>query len=258
MSEQALKNPPLIEALVEINWELKEVTPMGKYDPNYQFLLGVFHNNIKKDYPFYEKLPASNIPDDVTGSVVKHRFRKDKDDWPLVQIGPGVITINETEKYDTFDSFKPKACDVVKLLFDSYPNKDELNITGLKLRYIDAIECDYSKEDILEFISNKMHIKSEMPSFLFVDDKVEKLPISYSSKASFRCNKPPGVASFSIASGHKLKRRAIIWNQIFESTQEDVPNMPDEFDTWIQLAHDIVLAWFDGVINGKLKEEFNT
>ena len=102
-----------------------------------------------------------------------------------------------------------------------------------------------------------MHIKSETPSILLVDDKVEQLPISYSQKISFRCNEPPGIASFSIATGHKLKRRAIIWNQIFESSKEDVPNMPDEFEEWIKQAHDILYAWFNGVIEGELREEFN-
>jgi len=258
MSGQALKNPPIVEAFVEIRWELKESTPHGKYDPNYQFLLGVFHDKIKSEYPYHEELPTSKIPDEVTGHVVKHRFRTSEDDWPLVQIGPGVMAINETKKYDTFDSFKPKAINAMNILFNSYPKRKELNITSLRLRYINAYEFDFSKHKVQEFISNEMHIKTEIPSFFQVGDKnIEELPISYSQKTSLRCNEPPGIVSFHVDTGHKLKQRAILWNHIFESKNEDVPDMPDNFEEWLQAAHDVIHLCFDGVIEGKLKTEFD-
>jgi len=257
MSGQALKNPPIVEAFVEIRWELKETTPLGKYDPHYQFLLGVFHNKIKSEYPHHEELPASKIPDDMSGHVVKHRFRTSEDDWPLVQIGPGIMTVNETKKYDTFDSFKPKAISAMNILFDSYPKREELNITTLRLRYINAHEFDFSAQKVQEFISNEMHIKTEIPNFFLVKNKIEELPISYSLKTSLRCNEPPGIVSFYVDTGHKLKKRAILWNHIFESTKEDIPNMPDNFEEWLQAAHDVIHIWFGGVIDGNLIAEFN-
>jgi len=257
MSGQAFKNPPIVEALVEIKWELKESTPMGKYDPNYQFLLGVFNAKIKSEYPYHEELPTSKIPDDVTGCMVKHRFRTGENDWPLVQIGPGVMTVNETKKYDTFDSFKPKAISAMGILFDSYPKRDELNITSLKLQYVNAHEFDFSKQKVQDFIFNEMHIKTELPSSFLVESKIEELPISYSLTTSLRCSEPPGIVSIFVATGHKLKQRAIIWHHIFESTKEDVPNMPDDFEEWLQAAHDVIHIWFGGVIEGKLKTEFN-
>lgn len=257
MSEDELRNPPIIEALVEIKWELKEKTAIGYRDPHYQFLLGTFYNAIRDKYPFRESLPAHAVPDDVTGSVVKHRFRVAKDDWPLVQIGPGIMSVNETRKYKTFENFKPIVVGAVEALYNSYPRPEDLLITSLQLRYIDAYEFDYSENDICEFLSKLMHIESKVPDVLLLPHKIEKPPVSYGLRTSFRCNKPPGVASFVLDTGHKLMKRAIIWNQILQSSGADVPEMPSGFQPWIDAARDVIRAWFDGIIDGKLKEEFS-
>lgn len=260
MVEDSFKKPPIIEALVEIRWKLKEKTPAGNnIDPHYQFLLGTFFEKIKTEYPFHEPLPTSTVPDEITGRMVKHRFRVAENDWPLVQIGPGIITVNETKKYGTFEQFKPKAVNVVNALFDSHPNKEDLEISSLQLRYIDAVEFDYSESNICDFLNKKMHIPSEIPSFLLLKDKIEKMPVSHSLKTSLRCNDPAGVASLTVSTGHKIKQRAVIWNQILESKGADVPNnMPDDFTKWIVDAHDVIDAWFRSIIKGNLEQEFNS
>jgi len=257
MIEERLKKPPLVEALVEIRWELAQKTPAGGSDPHYQFLLGTFRQRIKPTYPFHEALPASEMPD-VIGGMVKHRFRVAKDAWPLVQIGPGVVTVNETEKYETFEHFKPKAVDVVKALFESHPQPDDLKISSLMLRYIDAKAFDYSANNVCKFLSESMHVKSEIPGFLLLDGRLQTPPVNYSVASSFRCDVPAGIASLTISTGHKSGQRAIIWNQIVQSAGVDVPDMPDDFEKWISEAHDVTYAWFRGIIDGELKQEFNS
>ncbi len=257
MIEEKLKNPPIVEALVEAKWELAEKKAAGHIDPHYQFLLGTFRDRIDAEYPFHEALPASEVPDEMTGGVVKHRFRVAKDAWPLVQIGPGVLTFNETEKYGLFDEFKPKAVRVIEALFDSHPKREDLKINSLMLRYIDAKEFDYSNNDVCEFLSNSMHVETKVPAFLQIPEKIQMPPVGYSVASSFRCDNPPGVASLRIDTGHKSNQRAIIWNQILKSSGEDVPDMPTDFDKWITDAHDVIYTWFTGIIEGDLREEFN-
>ncbi len=105
MAEEPLRNPPLVEALVEVRWELVEKAPGVHFDPHYQFLLGTFRESLNEEYPFHEPLPTSALPDEITGGQVKHRFRAAKDAWPLVQIGPGIMTVNETEIFSTSQFF---------------------------------------------------------------------------------------------------------------------------------------------------------
>jgi len=104
MGEIILSKKPLVEAIFELRWKLQEPTPGIKIDPNYKLLVGGIYDKIRQSYPFYEQLPTSALPDEIAAYVVQHRFRKATDGWPLVQIGPGVITVNDTEGY-TWDDF---------------------------------------------------------------------------------------------------------------------------------------------------------
>ena len=131
MKSEELKYPPIVEAIVEVTWALETASSPMPIDPHYQLLLGSFYDRIKKDYPYHQTLPLAAVPDEVTGPAVKHRFRVDKDKWPLIQIGPGIMTVNETEKYTTFEKFKPLAVEAIKVLFASHPNNEKLEIKRL-------------------------------------------------------------------------------------------------------------------------------
>ncbi|MCD6239350.1 MAG: TIGR04255 family protein [Thermotogae bacterium] len=97
MERKILKNKPLVEAIFEFRWKLQEPSIGVKIDPHYKILIGRMYDRVKDEYPFHEQLPAATMPDEIAGYVVQHRFRKDKDKWPLIQIGPGIITLNDTE-----------------------------------------------------------------------------------------------------------------------------------------------------------------
>lgn len=99
MSQANLANPPLVEALVEVRWELDSPAPGVSLDPNYKILLGRFYDRVRADYPFHEQLPMSLAPDELTGYQVQHRFRLAADAWPLVQLGPGILSLNDTAAY---------------------------------------------------------------------------------------------------------------------------------------------------------------
>ena len=58
--------------------------------------------------------------------VPHHRFRVAKESWPLVQIGPGLLTLNQTEKYSSMKEFKTTVIDVVTTLAHSYPDSANL------------------------------------------------------------------------------------------------------------------------------------
>ena len=74
---------------------------------------------------------------------------------------------------------------------------------------------------------------------------------------SFRCSEPPGLALFQLDTGHKSKKRAVIWQQVFKSLDSDVPNMPDDFESWLSGTYDIIHEWFEGLIKGDLKKGFD-
>ena len=129
-----LPNKPLIEAIFELRWELLEREPHGiKTDPGFEILVGRYYERIKEEYPYIEKLPISEIPEVLTAHTVRHRFRAANNQWPVTQIGPGIITINETDGY-VWNSFKPRIIKVLKAFFESYPSETNPNPITTELR----------------------------------------------------------------------------------------------------------------------------
>ncbi|WP_367363325.1 TIGR04255 family protein [Mesotoga sp.] len=47
--------------------------------------------------------------------------RKEQESWPLVQLGPGIITLNATEDY-SWDDFSYRIDRLIENFFESYPD----------------------------------------------------------------------------------------------------------------------------------------
>ena len=258
MENIQLKHPPLVEAILEIRWALESgADPQVQKDPGYSLLLGKLHDKICGDYPHHEVLPAAAVPDEISGYVVKHRFRSAPNSWPLVQVGPGILTVNETKKYTTFKDFRPRAISVFEKLFECYPEPGSLRIKSLHFRYIDAIEFDYSQKNIWQFIEDKLGVPIALPDTLFSKAIIPQ-PKHFAWQSSFACSEPKGTATLGFATGVKDRKPALIWDQMVQSVDSDIPAMPEKFEAWIDSAHTILHDWFFKLIAGNLKKEFNS
>ena len=128
-----LKNKPLVEAILEVKWgSVQRATGVGIH-PHYKLLLGRLYERAREDYREHEELPSAEIPDEISGHMVKHRFRRTKDGWPLIQVGPGILTVNDTSEY-TWTDFRMRSIAAVSKLFESHPKPEELRINGTKAR----------------------------------------------------------------------------------------------------------------------------
>jgi len=258
VARKDLKNKPLVEAILETRWQLvgSSDQPLGPAtDPHYRLLLARLFDRFREDYPVHEQLPTATLPDDMLGHVVQHRFRSAKDDWPLVQVGPGVFTLNETHRY-TWTDFQRRTKDAVVRLYDAHPSVAEFHIQSLVLRYIDAVEYDYEKDNAFAFLTEKMNVGISLPESLFQDTGVENRPRSFSWQATFQCSKPPGRVHVSFATGQKEGKPAILWETMVQSAGDDLPDMPDGFSAWIDAAHEITDDWFFKLIAGELERRF--
>jgi uncharacterized protein (TIGR04255 family) len=256
MDNTDLKSKPLVEAILEVRWELQKMSSDILLDPYYKLLPGRLYDRVKDDYPKHQELPASSIPDEITSYTVKEQFRHLQDDWPLIQIGPGILTFNDTHKYSWLD-FRDRSIKVVEKLFDSYPEKNKLNITSLHLRYIDAVEFDYINDDVFEFLRDKLKISIELPGDLFTGTSITPKPKKFAWETSFQStNNPHGDVKIKFLTGLKLKKPALIWETNVYS-KEDLPNLPDGFHGWIDAAHAITHNVFFKLIEGDLKRRFS-
>ena len=167
-------------------------------------------------------------------------------------MGPGIITLNDTDNY-VWENFEKRIETVVGTLFQLYPEaKDNLKVNGLMLRYIDAIEFDFGTNKIFDFLKNEMKISVDMHKGLFEGTGVDESPLGFALGFSFGSTKPKGAVNLGFSRGKKKNLDALIWETVVQSSGNDSPKDSDEIITWIKDAHSLVNDWFFKIISGNL------
>lgn len=256
MTRKILKNKPLLEAIFELQWKLQEPTPGLKKDPHYKILIGRVYDRVRNEYSFHEQLPTATMPDEIAGYIVQHRFRKDKDKWPLIQIGPGIITVNDTEGY-VWEDFEKRIIQAVDTILDAYPDsKNNFKVNSLVLRYIDAVTFDFEKNNIFDFLKEQMKTDINLYSKLFENTGVKNLPLGFDLRTSFPSLKPKGNIFLRFVQGKKKETNVLIWEIMVQSISEDILKVQDRIADWLKDAHDLMDDWFFKLIEGELERRF--
>lgn len=256
MPQKPLKNKPLVEAILELRWALKGHAPGLESDPHYKLLLGRLYDRLMADYPEHEQLATAGIPDELVGHVVQHRFRASANGWPLVQLGPGILTVNSTADY-VWGDFRSRVVSAVARFNDAHPKVADLKVSSITLRYIDAVEFDHSNKSVYDFLKEKLKVSLALPANLFEETGIEKRPSTFTWHSTFACANPRGQVTIRFAAGQKEGKPAIIWETTVQSSDKDVPEMPTGFETWIDAAHTITDDWFFKLIEGDLERSFS-
>lgn len=137
-----LSNAPLQEVIFEIRWALMPGKQTGQIiDEGFELASGRLSTIVEKQFPYYKRIIPQDIPDQLMHYQVVHQYWAGENKWPVVQLGPGIFTINCTdESYEWNVGFRKLIENAVKWLEQSY--KQSLNIQFASLRYIDAIKVD--------------------------------------------------------------------------------------------------------------------
>ncbi len=260
MKGEKLSKKPLIEAVFELKWQLKqEGTNSIPIDPFYSIIFGKLYNKLKDDFPVYEQLPTAAISG--VSRIVQHRFRKVKSGWPVIQFGAGVITVNDTDGY-TWDSFRKLVESAVKTLFEIYPDyKEKLKIDALALRYVDAYNFDYKEKNISEFLREKMKFDLNINDKFFEENKISSKPLGVDLRSTYEVEKPKGLLDVRFARGRRKRTEdVLIWETGVYSEREDFDSLDlseiDDIMKWTDDAHEVAEDWFFKLIEGDLEEEF--
>src|SRR5690606_25900244 len=134
-----LPRAPLQEAIFEIRWEL-EIDPSGdqQLDTGYALAQGKLQEIVRKHFPVYKRRVPHGIPDQLLQYQTVNQFWSGEDTWPVLQLGPGIFTVNDTDKnYDWGNSYLPLIANALDWIHSAYDGR--LMIKVASLRYIDSV-----------------------------------------------------------------------------------------------------------------------
>jgi len=250
-----LQNAPLVEAIFEFRWRLKK-TEGALYDPNYKLLPGAIYEKVRKKFPFHEQMPASQIPDELAAYTIQHRFRRSQNNWPLIQLGPGLLTLNDTTNY-VWRDFKENITYSVKNLLDVYPEStDRLIPQSLTLRYIDAVKFNFIDDNVFKFLRNNLKFNLSIDEDIIKECEIDKKPLGFDIKTAFSCAQPKGFVELRFRRGENKGEDAIIWDTVIHSSFEDQDCTFNDTINWLEQAHDLTHRLFFKMIEGELRSRF--
>jgi uncharacterized protein (TIGR04255 family) len=250
-----LRNKPLVEALFEIRWQIDSDANKGRFVSG--ILFGRYYDRVRHLYPKLEELPVAMIPEEMTPYTVRHRFRTGENQWPITQLGPGVLTINETDKYE-WRTFRPRVEESLRALFESFPTEiSPLKPTQVEIRYINMIPYDISNGNITGFLKEKLHIDIRLDEKLFdgPHDVAAENDLNFSISLSLK--EPRGIGTLVFASGESDNRTGILWQLIIRTHPDFVPNSAEGIISWVNDAHGVVDDWFFKLARGELMKTFD-
>jgi uncharacterized protein (TIGR04255 family) len=250
-----LRNSPLVEVIFELRWVLKEKSSAGgNYDPHYKILIGRMFDRLSCDYPEHKQLPSSSMPDELAAHIVQNQFRSKEDKWPLVQLGPGILTVNATENY-SWEDFENRIKIVINALFESYPNAEkDLKFLNVSLRYLNSIDANLNELDAFEWLQNKMNTNILLNPNLF-SNNISNVPSGLDFRTSFKSINPEGSVNFRFFTGTINNTDKIIWETAVISQGKEIPPR-NGFPAWIENAHSITHNWFINLTEGELQRSF--
>jgi len=265
-SEIKLQENSLVEAWLEIRWKLPPSDiPQFSMDKAFPFALGIFYNYIKNEFGYREELDASKAPEGMLPYIVQYRFRKAKNSWPVLQLGPGIATVNFTCPYSWHD-FKEKASYLQEALLNAYQDSN-LVTQAVILRYRNAYAYPIAKKNLFEFLRNNLNTSFSLPQYIPGNITQKKNPSNVNFVISFDLEEPSGIGSIKIATGKSREivsgkineQEVVVWDLEISSSEKQTPKIDDQimFTDWLEKAHSVVHEWYFSMIEGNLFSQYN-
>ena len=256
-----LPSKPLVEAIFEMRWALQAagIGPGGpQIDPGFRFLLGRYQERIQESYPIARELPAASLPEDMTAYIVRHQFRAGQDAWPVTQLGPGILSVNETSGYK-WERFESKVLEAATAVLEAYPKTQgvpDLKLISVMLRYQNAMNYSPQNESPRDYIRNKLHTNLEIDKELFSGPGQVQEPEQITISSLFPLRDLPGEAQLQLSSGTKNNLPSIILDIAVRTRGNSTPADVIGLKSWLELAHEITESWFFTLCRGELRESF--
>lgn len=235
-----LPKAPLVEVVTELRWKITSKEELA----GIQYLYGDLYNELKKKYPFRESILPVEVPVEMTVNQPVHRFRAEKGGYPLLQVGPGIITLNTIDDKYYWNSFFNDAKELIQAFFNVHPIQNKI---APALLYIDFFPFDFQKNNVHEFINQQFSITFGQSFF-----ETEKLPSDFNM--GFAYNMDLGDLRVNFQKGKNNGTEGIL----LQTRINGKPGKPDNenINNWLNDAHELSSNLFKQLTEGELYESF--
>jgi uncharacterized protein (TIGR04255 family) len=236
---------PLVEAIAELRWALAAPRGGVPHDPGADILLGRLSERLRGELPRLSHVAGRQ---GAAPFLAHHQLRPASVPWPVVQVGPGVLTVNEGSGY-AWGRFEPLLRRVLDALFAGYPSQlHPLRPTLAALRYLNVFPLGQEPKPLIAFIRERLHTQLSLDPALFEDTGDAEKPEALSFSASFPLRGASGLATFSLGSGRAQGRPALVMQLEAALGGEAVPSEALALASWMKQAHDVLARWFRTLI----------
>ncbi len=150
-----LPNSPLQEVIFELILNQEVDLNGNSTEESFDMAQGVFDKSVLSEFNHRVTIPFP--PSIRIFPRIKHQYWTNQGQWPVVQIGPGILTVNDTDVNYEWAKFYPLIIQNINRLIESYSK--ELDISKVALRYIDAVELGgANSEQKPDFINNNFKL----------------------------------------------------------------------------------------------------
>lgn len=155
-----LPRAPLKEVIFELHWRL-DVEPdlQQEVDIKYNLAQGRFQDLVQTDFPHYRRKAPVGLPLAVLNHKIEHQFWTRHKEHPVIQLGPGILTVNDTDKNYVWERFYPLVAKCLEWLEKAY--RQPVQPILFNLRYIDVVKAsEYGiEENWLAFIQDNLKVQ---------------------------------------------------------------------------------------------------
>jgi uncharacterized protein (TIGR04255 family) len=251
---RTLGNKPLVEAIFEVRWELKTQSNGLPNDPLYDVMVGDVRRAVQEIFPNHVRLQTV-VPGIAIPYQVQHQFRAGPEGWPVMQLGPGVLTVNETAGYLS-GNFIPLCVQAMNVALKFWANNSDeaVLVNQVSLRYIDA---DVTGPSIFDFL-NKLGLSVRFEPRLFAASKsITAEPTSMQINTTFAIPELDASCALIFTKAKKEgSEDALIWETHVAASGTQCEVFSKSPTDWLEAAHDVAHDVFFAMIKGELEEKY--
>lgn len=238
-----LPNAPLLEVIFEIRWKISNKGDLEKY----QYLHGDLYSELKDFYPYRESLAPPEIPTDVLINHPMYRFRKAENDYPLYQVGPGIITLNTIDEKYYWDQFYEWSEGLISSFFKVYDFEEDDGLNP-NLIYVDFFKLDFEVQNAYDFLNQNLNIRFEQNFF-----SPKKHPNNVNLGFYYRTDYGDLAVTFKKGKNNHQEDGIVMQTTIFGKRLHSEVN---PILSWLDKTHDFSSNLFKDITKGELYKSF--